>query len=126
VDTTDFEKEIEKAMQEKPIAPFKPRIDANAKPAQQVSLAEQWGLSEKIRQELRDRLRKEKAKILTDHDTQWLALRHTYEERISDTIADMRAELAAEQRRLIEAYQEKTRELDLLSKRIEDDGYGSL
>jgi DNA polymerase II small subunit/DNA polymerase delta subunit B len=124
MDTTDFEKEIEKVMDSAITKPL-PRTVSTRK-EETTSLSDQWGLSEKIRQELRDRLRKEKTKILTDHDTQWLALRHTYEERISDTIADMRAELAAEQRRLIEAYQEKTRELDLLSKRVEDDGYGSL
>jgi hypothetical protein len=122
VDTTDFEKEIDKAME---MAPKKLadkgtvflRPDGN-KP---VSLTDQWAMHANIGRELRDRLRREKQKLLNDHDTEWLALRHRYEQRISDTIATMRAELEAEQRRMVEAYQAKSRELDLLAQRVEDD-----
>jgi hypothetical protein len=120
VDTTDFEAEINKAMDHAITKPI-PRT-VSARKEESTSLTEQWAMSENIRRELKDRLRKEKAKILTDHDTEWLALRHRYEQRISDTIADMRAELEAEQRRMVEAYQARTRELDLLAQRVEDDG----
>jgi hypothetical protein len=137
MDTTEFDKEIEKAMSD--VGAPKPRIDVakiNAMPAprstrpwadeqrkpEATSLTEQWNMHLSIGQELRDRLRKEKAKILTEHDMAWLELRHRYEQRISDTIADMRAELEAEQRRMVEAYQAKSRELDLLAQRVEDDG----
>jgi hypothetical protein len=137
VDTTDFEKEIEKAMAETPkkqlppvrawsgeIKPTSQPVYDSIKPtvAQPVTLTEQWAMSVNIQRELKERLRKEKAKLLTDHDTEWLALRHRYEQRISDTIADMRAELEAEQRRMVEAYQARSRELDLLAQRVEDDG----
>jgi hypothetical protein len=137
VDTTDFEKEIADAMAEKP----KPRIDVakiNAMPApaprdwnavvpppkatRSPTLAEDWETHRAIGAALRDKLRKEKQKLLTDHDREWLELRHRYEQRISDTIADMRAELEAEQRRMVEAYQARSRELDLLAQRVEDDG----
>jgi hypothetical protein len=124
VDTSDFEKEIEKAMDGAITKPT-PRTVIPRKD-ETTSLSEQWMLSEKIKYELCDRLRKEKQKLQTDHDTQWLELRHRYEERISNTIADMRAELAAEQRRLVESYQERARELDLLSKKVDGDGYGPL
>jgi hypothetical protein len=121
VDTTDFEKEIEKVMDHSLTKLTKPLTPPVRHKEEATSLAEQWAMSETIRRELKERLRKEKAKILTDHDTEWLALRHRYEQRISDTIADMRAELEAEQRRMVEAYQAKTRELDLLAQRVEDD-----
>jgi len=120
VDTTDFEAEINKAMDHAITKPA-PRTVIPRKD-ETTSLTEQWRMSENIRRELKERLRKEKQKLLTDHDVAWLALRHTYEQRISDTIADMRAELEAEQRRMVEAYQVRTRELDLLAQRVEDDG----
>jgi hypothetical protein len=94
----------------------------SARKEEATSLTEQWTLHKNIGRELKDRLRKEKQKLLTDHDTEWLALRHRYEQRISDTIADMRAELEAEQRRMVETFQAKSRELDLLAQRVEDDG----
>ena len=115
-----FADEISKAL-DHDLAKIPPRPVSARKP-EATSLTEQWMLSEKIRRELKERLRKEKQKLLTDHDTAWLALRHRYEQRISDTIADMRAELEAEQRRMVEAYQAKSRELDLLAQRVEDDG----
>ena len=120
MDTTDFETEINKAMDHAITKPA-PRTVIPRKD-ETTSLTEQWRMSENIRRELKDRLRKEKQKLLTDHDTEWLALRHRYEQRISDTIADMRAELEAEQRRMVEAFQAKSRELDLLAQRVDDDG----
>jgi hypothetical protein len=135
VDTTDFEKEIADAMAEAPkkqlppvrawsgeIKPTSQPVYDSIKPGRSPTLAEDWETHRAIGAALRDKLRKEKAKLLTEHDTEWLALRHRYEQRISDTIADMRAELEAEQRRMVEAYQAKTRELDLLAQRVEDDG----
>jgi hypothetical protein len=122
VDTTDFEKEIEKVMDHSLTKLTKPLTPPVRHKEEATSLTEQWAMHRNIGQELRDRLRKEKAKLLTEHDIAWLDLRHRYEQRISDTIADMRAELEAEQRRMVEAYQAKTRELDLLAQRVEDDG----
>jgi hypothetical protein len=120
MDDTKFADEIAKAL-DHDLAKIPPRPVSARKP-EATSLTEQWNMHRSIGQELRERLRKEKAKLLTDHDTEWLALRHRYEQRISDTIADMRAELESEQRRMVEAYQAKTRELDLLAQRVEDDG----
>jgi uncharacterized protein YecT (DUF1311 family) len=136
VDTTDFEKDIADAMAEAPkkqlppartwsgeIKPTSQPVYDSIKPTgRSPTLAEDWETHRAIGAALRDKLRKEKAKLLTEHDIAWLDLRHRYEQRISDTIADMRAELEAEQRRMVEAYQAKTRELDLLAQRVEDDG----
>jgi len=119
MDDSKFADEISKAL-DHDLAKIPPR-PVVARKEEATSLTEQWALSEKIRRELKERLRKEKAKLLTDHDIAWLDLRHRYEQRISDTIADMRAELEAEQRRMVEAFQAKTRELDLLAQRVEDD-----
>jgi uncharacterized NAD(P)/FAD-binding protein YdhS len=130
MDNTEFANEITAALDaklnEKPAqmdnskyaaAPYKPRLDANTRPAT-PTLAEDWETHRSIGAALRTKLHVEQRKLLTDHDRAWLDLRHRYEERIAQTIADMKAELDSEQRRLVAAYQAKARELDLLAQRI--------
>jgi predicted nuclease with TOPRIM domain len=86
-----------------------------------TSLMEQWDMNQNTRRDLKERLRREQQNLIAEHDRKWLALRQLYEERISEMVSKYKAQLDSEQRQLVDAYQRKKRELDLLAERIEGD-----
>jgi hypothetical protein len=118
INEDNMAKEFDDILEKDLAKPLKP-LGLRPVESKAVTLMEQWDMHEKIGHELRERLRKEKLKILADHDHQWSQIKHDYAQRISEAVAKLESEREDELRKLVEAYQQRIREVDLLTQRMD-------
>ena len=87
-------------------------------PKQELTLSQQWGKLEAIETELRDRIRREKLKIISDYEASSLAIQSQFSAKISEEVARLEKLRDQELLNLGNATHDKLHEHDLLIKRM--------
>ena len=84
------------------------------------SLADQLGTYERVRSELRDRVRRQSLVIIEEHDREWAKVKAEFDRKISEEIAKLEAGRYAAQRALIDIYEQRKTEIESLLLRIDE------
>lgn len=91
---------------------------ARPQPANET-LGDQFAKVEAINRALRDRIGRERMRLLHDHDRRWTETQHDFAVRIHEAVNQLEREREAELRRLADEYHEAAREIDKIASRFE-------
>jgi hypothetical protein len=117
--TNDPEKQLDAAIGEIIAAGAAKPMALRPVPPKPVSLADQWDQKEKIEQQLRHRIRRERGMIIAEHDRLWAETKSDYERRIDDAVMGLELQRNQALETLRGQTAEKLRENDLLAQRMD-------